>query len=58
MCHPLRPPFQISDGGCDTKAGMLEVGRDTVCSCRNGKYLHPDDGVDKEEHDDEQSYVR
>lgn len=37
---------------------MLEVCRVTVCSDRNGKYLHPDDGVDKEEHDDEQSYVR
>lgn len=32
--------------------------RITVHSCRTRKYLHPDDGVDKEEHHDEQSYMR
>lgn len=37
---------------------MLEMCRKTVHSCRNRKYLHPDDGIDKEEHHDEQSYMR
>lgn len=32
--------------------------RITVVSRRIRKYLHPDDGVDEEEHHDEQSYVR
>lgn len=39
---------------------MLEMRTITVHSyrIRNRKYLHPDDGVDKEEHHDEQSYMR
>lgn len=37
---------------------MLEMRRITVHSYRKRKYLHPNDGVDKEEHHDEQSYMR
>lgn len=37
---------------------MLEMRTIRVNSYRNRKYLHPDDGIDKEEHHDEQSYMR
>lgn len=57
-CRPLRPPFQISKGGCSTSAEMLGLCRITVNSSRSGKYLHPNDSVDKEEHHDEQSDMR
>lgn len=37
---------------------MLEMCRITAHSYRNRRYLHPDDGVDEEEHHDEQGYMR